>query len=289
MRTKNLTRSVFFPLVVLLFLLRPFMSKSAAHVELFSDSCSAGTDYIEFRLFATNNSTAGETLYLSSGTLRFMHGTAIVPSGTQSYDFVYLNGTCDPSLTPLYTLLGSSYNMNYNPATRLMQVAYSTGTLGNSFATTNAPILAGQTICLGAFRLTVTSAPWVDNQPVGFSWSGTSSGITAFEDTASVVTNMNTAANRTLGAMCTMTTPSTTSVGVPTGTENTCIYPCPAYSYLHVKGIAVGTMIHVVSPAGKCELSLPFEGDQLDIPVSGLSKGVYLLEAGTLRRTFIVQ
>lgn len=289
MHRPGLLRSALIMVTVSLRLLIPDKVMAAAHVELYTDSCTAGTDYFEFRLFITNNSTAGETLYLSSGTIRFTHGTSIVPSGTQSYDFMYQNGTCDPSIAPLYSQLGTSYNMNYNPATRLMQLAYSTGTLGNAYASVNAPVSAGQTICLGAFRLTITSSPWIDNQSVGFSWSGSSSGITAFEDTASVTTNMNTTANRTLGSMCSMTTPSTTQVGTAFDPSHIRIFPTVATAYLQIEGIRDGTMIHLVSIDGKRELSVPAEGDRMILSVAGLSKGVHFLEAGPIRRPFIVQ
>jgi hypothetical protein len=283
-----LCSAVFFAVTGMLFSFSN-TAQAAARIELYTDSCTVGTDYFEFRLFATNNSTAGETLYLSSGTIRLTHSTAIVPSGTNTYDFIYQNGTCDPLLAPLYSSLGVTYNLNYNSSTRNMQIAYSTGTLGNAYATLNAPIPAGQTICLGAFRLTITSAPWADNQPVGFSWNGTSSGITAFEDTASVVTNMNTTANRTLGSMCSLTTPSTTWISSLNQGEDLRLYPSPSNSYLFVEGIIAGTTVHLFSFEGQRELTLQSEGGKLVIPVIGLSKGIHFLEAGIIRLKFVVQ
>jgi hypothetical protein len=267
----------------------PNSSQAAAHVDLFTDSCSAATDYFEFRIFITNSSTGGETVYLSSSTFRMTHAALIVPVGSQTYDFSYVTGTCDPQFTPLYAAAGSTYNISYNPTSRLMQLTYSSSVFGNSSGPVNAPIAAGQTVCLGQFRLTITSSPWVDNQPVGFGWSGTTSGITGYENTSTTISNFNTTANRTLGAMCVMTTPTSTGINssmVLTGIET---FPNPCSSLLHVTGADPAGPVRLFSADGTQMVCVSSGNSDAVLDVRGLTRGIYVLEAGGFRRKIVIE
>ncbi|MFM2207044.1 MAG: hypothetical protein RL213_1019 [Bacteroidota bacterium] len=280
--------NVFLALAVLS-VVNPYSSKAAAHVDLFTDSCSVGTDYFEFRIFITNSSTAGETVYLSSSTFRMTHATLIVPAGSQTYDFSYVTGTCDAQFTPLYAAAGSTYNISYNPTSRLMQLTYSSSVFGNSSSPVNAPIAAGQTACLGQFRLTITSSPWVDSQPVGFGWSGTTSGITGYENTSTTIINFNTTANRTLGAMCVLTTPTSTGINasfVRAGLET---FPNPCSTLLHVTGAGPGIPVRLFSGDGSEKACVSSDGSEALLDVRGLPRGLYVLEAGSYRRKIVIE
>jgi len=206
-----------FTLLVLLF--RAEVSKSTALVNMYTTNCTAGANYIEFQLNITNSSTAGETLYINTaGTWRMVHGAGIVPTGTNTYTMSYVPNSCDPILNPAFATQGTTFSMSYTASSRLMQCTFTNTVLGNSAAAVNAPVLAGQTISAGKFRLTITNTNWVGSQAVGLGWSGTTSGIVAYVNTAITVTNFNTSTNRTLGTMCTMNTPAPCSVSASTST-----------------------------------------------------------------------
>ena len=171
-------------------------------------NCATGANYFEFQLNLTNTSTAGEVLYLQTPSpIRINHAPGIVPTGTNTFTFQYIAGSADASVAPLYATLGTTYNVSYTASSRLMQVTHATTVLGNSTAAVNCAIQPGATVNCGKFRLTITNTNFVANQAVGMTWV-TTSGFTAYVNSALIQTNFNTTATRTLGTPCSMTIPA---------------------------------------------------------------------------------
>ncbi|MFM9027948.1 MAG: SprB repeat-containing protein, partial [Bacteroidota bacterium] len=220
--TQNVWRLMAIFLLVLLF--QNQTAQGAATVNMYTDQCASGSNYFEFRLMITNTSTAGETLYIQApGTWRINHGAAIVPSGTNTYSLTYIANSADPSLAPLFATLGTTYNTSYTASSRLMQATFSTSVLGNSAAATNAPLLPGNSMSAGKFRLTITNTNFVSGATASCTWV-TTSGIVAYINTNTSATAMNTTTFRTLGTLCSSTIPAgaCTVSATATGTAPSC-------------------------------------------------------------------
>jgi len=171
-------------------------------------NCTAGANYFEFQLNLTNTSTAGEVLYLNTASpIRINHAAGIIPAGTNTFTWAYVPGSADASISPLYATLGTTYNVSYTASSRLMQVTHASAVLGTSTAAVNCAIQPGATLNCGKFRLTITNTNFVAGANVGMTWV-TTSGFTAYVNTATVTSNFNTTTTRTLGTPCSMTIPA---------------------------------------------------------------------------------
>lgn len=185
-----------------------------------------GSNFFEFEVSFSNTSTAGEVLYIQQfSPLRITHAASIVPAvptggAANAYTFAYVPGSADAAVAPLYATLGTTYNVAYTSASRLMQVVHASNLFGNSSAAVNCPIQPGTTVKVGKFRLTNTTRDFVAGASVGLSWV-TTSAFAAYVGTATSSTTFNTSVNRTLGAMPTIVIRGTPTVASPTVTSIT--------------------------------------------------------------------
>ncbi len=195
-------------LLLLMFLFKITYSYGTATGQMSVTQCGAGSNYIEFQIDFNNNSTAGETIYLNSvAPIRINHAAGIVPAGTNTFTWAYVPGTASASFAPMYATLLTTYNVQYTPASRLMQVTNSSSVFGNSASAQNCPVAPGATISAGKFRLTITNTNFVAGQNVGLTWV-TTSGFVGYVNTNPATQSFNTTAVRTLNAPCTMSIPA---------------------------------------------------------------------------------
>ncbi len=74
-----------------------------------------------------------------------------------------------------------------------------------------------------------------------------------------------------------------------TQTDKVTIYPNPVQNELRISGVAIGTRIMITSMSGAVVFNTYSEGSNLNFPVSGLVKGVYLMHIGSADGTSIVK
>ncbi|MFM9050852.1 MAG: hypothetical protein ACKOKF_00855, partial [Bacteroidota bacterium] len=98
---------------------------SAAQVNMYTDQCAAGTNFIEFRMMITNTSTAGETLYINTpGAWRMNYGSTMASATGNTFTFAYVAGSADPILAPSFATLGTNYKHSHKSSIRLLQATF---------------------------------------------------------------------------------------------------------------------------------------------------------------------
>ncbi|MEC4048584.1 hypothetical protein OX284_004015, partial [Flavobacterium sp. SUN046] len=178
---------------------------------------SAGNE-IEFDVFVTN--LISTDLRYNSNIIRFKHNTSILPStGVNTETWGYVGGSDFPLSFPLtYPQTGQGGTFTYNTVSREFSISTLTGVYDN--LTCSAPIIpAGSTKKLGRFVIH-NSQNFVQGQPVGLIWSGTTSAVIMYSACGTITATYNNAATRTLIAPCVISIPSCATSAIASVTTN---------------------------------------------------------------------
>jgi len=204
-------------LAVVMFL--SFYTTSIAQTVSMSISNCAVTapNEFQFDVFVTN--LTATDLHFNSTVIRVKHGTAILPTGTNTESWGYVGGSDFPLSFPLtYPQTGQGGTFTYNSTSKEFSISTLTGVYNNLSCT--APLIpAGESKKLGRFVIH-NSQNFVAGQSVGLIWSGTTSATILYTACGTVTATYNTAGTRTLVTPCNLSTTTCATAAVASNTTS---------------------------------------------------------------------
>ncbi len=176
---KNLTNTILSRLcLVALLLSTSFKGYSAAHLNMTITNCSTTGNEIQFDFMLQND--GDQSMKLNSGSFRLIHDAAIIPAGNNEFTFTYVSGTTD--FPKAFVSRPSNYNLNYNAASRLMQLTMSTANYSEATAVT---LPVGKEMKVGRFALKIVNNNFVPGAEVNTSFFPSGNGAVVYNNGSS--------------------------------------------------------------------------------------------------------
>lgn len=171
--------------VIVLMVTLSFKGYSAAHVSMAIENCVTTGNEIRFDFTLQN--TGDQSMKFNSGSFRLLHDASILPSGKNTFTFSYVEGTSD--FPEAFSKIGKTFNVNYNPATQLMQLTMSTGNY-NERTAVSLPV-NGKAKKVGTFSLKINDGSFVEGASVNTSFFTSGNGAVVYNNGQSKSTSMD--------------------------------------------------------------------------------------------------
>ena len=187
--------------LVSLFCIFAFCCNGQATISMSTANCTISSNEVQMDILVTN--TGKVDLRWNSCVIRMNIPAAILPPGTQTYEFNYLGGSDFPLSFPSAGKACSGANFN---AVKNILLWVSSPSLVYNNHTCSAPLIAaGQTKQIGRFSFKITSSTF-QKGAAAITWHTTSSCI-LYEACSHTTLGFGNSGNRVLAEPCMLTVP----------------------------------------------------------------------------------